>query len=176
MNSMKKHWGIFCILVCMFLATGGGCKKSTEALAIPVGMLMEHGDCKETLTGGAASGEDFAPGPFSDCIDYRYNGVDVLDFTHVNAGLNCCPGDITGEIGYSGNRITITEREGTAGCHCMCLYDLDYRIVNMVPGQYIIRIVEPNIGADDQALELTLNLSGATSGSFCLPRNHYPWI
>lgn len=176
MNSIKKHWGILCILVCMLLVTAGGCKKTTEAQMIPVGALLQYSDCKESLTGTATSGEDFAPGPFSDCIDYHYNGVDTLNFTHINAGFNCCPGDITGEIVYSGNQITITERESTAGCLCMCLYDLEYRIVNLVPGQYTIRIVEPYTDASDQVLELTLNLSGETSGEFCLPRDHYPWL
>lgn len=176
MKLLKNGLGVLSILAFIILVTVGGCKKSSEVQAIPVGMLMDHTECKETLTGAAGAGEDFAPGPFNDCINYQYNGVDTLIMTHINAGFNCCPGDISGVVSCNGNRITITEQESTAGCHCMCLYDLDYRIVNMVPGQYTIHIVEPNIGADDQVLEVTLNLTEETSGEFCLPRRHYPWI
>lgn len=176
MKSLKKGLGILSILVCMFLVTVGGCKKGTEAQVIPVGVLMDHTGCKESLTGAVGVGEDFAPGPFTDCIVYQYNGVDTLNLTHRNAGFNCCPGDIIGVVGCIGNQVTITEQESTAGCHCMCLYDLDYRIVNVVPGQYTIRIVEPYIGADDQVLEATLNLTEETFGEFCLPRKHYPWL
>lgn len=175
MNLMKKHWGILCILVCILLITVGGCKKNTEAQMIPVGALLQHSDCKQTQTGSASSLDAFVPGPYDDCIDYQYNGVDTLNISHINAGFNCCPGDITGEIAYSGSRITITEQENNAGCHCLCLVDLEYRIVNLAPGQYTIRIVEPYIDAGDQVMELTLNLSGETFGSFCLPRDHYPW-
>lgn len=176
MKLLKNSLGVLSILAFVILFTVGGCKKSGEEQMIPVGMLMHHSGCKISATEDAASKGTFEPGSNPGCIYYTYNGVDTLNLTHMNAGFNCCPGDISGVVGCSGNQITITEQESTAGCLCLCLYDLDYRIVNLAPGQYTIRIVEPYIGADDQVLEVTLTLTVETSGYFCLPRNNYPWI
>jgi hypothetical protein len=95
---------------------------------------------------------------------------------HINAGFNCCPGDITAEIEFKGNLIIITESEQEQGCHCLCLFDLDYEVTNLSPGRYTIRVAEPYVEENDQVLEFTLELFSATSGNYCLERNNYPWI
>ena len=78
-------------------------------------------------------------------------------------------------IDFNNNVITITEREEMQDCRCLCLVDLDYEVINLVPGVYIIHIIEPYVESGDQVFELTLELLSATSGTYCLQRNYYPW-
>ena len=176
MNLKKKFWGFFCVLVCMFLVTMGGCKKSSEAEMVPVAALLQNNyDCKQFQANTSTPMDGYAADQHEYCIDYQYNGNNTLTLTHINAGFNCCPGEISADIQFNGNIVTITEREQEQGCKCLCLFDLDYEIANLAPGEYTLRIIEPYIEGNDQVLEFTLQLQSATSGSFCLPRNDYPW-
>lgn len=175
MKAKKKHWMITGLVTCIFLLAIGGCKKDNSANLIPVATLLQHTDCKLFQNNTASSGPSFAPGPADDCIHYQYNGTDTLTFTHINAAFNCCPEEITAAIDIDGNQIIINEQEKKASCHCLCLYDLDYKIENLSPGCYSFRIIEPYIDSNDQILEFTLDLNETTNGDFCLPRNRYPW-
>jgi hypothetical protein len=175
MKSKEKCWGIFCVILCLCLVTIVGCKKSSDAQLVPAGVLMEYNGCKQFLANAAEQFDGFAPGPHEDCFEYQYDGTNTLVFRHINAGFNCCPGEITAEIEFNGNVITLTEREAEQGCFCQCLFDLDYELVNLAPGQYTLRFIEPYAEENDQALEFTLSLLSATSGSHCVQRNYYPW-
>jgi hypothetical protein len=155
----------------------GGCKKSDGFQGDPVGALLEANGCKQNspqkdnnhMSGVLTAGVD-------DCINYSYDGESTLTFRHINAGFNCCPGEITAVIDFNGNLITITEIEEKHDCHCLCLFDLDYEVINLRPGRYTIRIIEPYVEENHQALVFTVDLSSALSGNFCLTRNHYPWV
>jgi hypothetical protein len=175
MNLKRMLFGILCVMGCMGLVIIGGCKKSTEAQLIPAGVLLESNGCKQFLSNASGPLDEYAPGQHDDCIEYQYNGTNTLILRHISAGFNCCPGEITAEIDFNSSRITITEREQEQGCHCLCLFDLDYEVVNLAPGVYTLRIIEPYVEGGDQVLELTLELLSATSGSHCLQRNYYPW-
>jgi hypothetical protein len=176
MRLKRKLWGIFCVMLCLCLVTIIGCKKSSEAQQVPAGTLLEYNGCKQFLANAAGQWDGFAASPHEDCIEYQYNDTNTLILRHINAGFNCCPGDVTAEIEFKGNIITITEREQEQGCHCLCLFDLDYELVNLAPGVYTLRIIEPYVEGGDQVFELTLELLSATSNSHCLQRNYYPWI
>lgn len=175
MNLKRRLLGFLCVVVCMSLVTISGCKKSADAQLIPSGALLETTSCKQFLANTSGSLDEFAPGQHEDCIEYQYNDANTLILRHINAGFNCCPGEITAEIEFNSSLITITEMEQEQGCKCVCLFDLDYEIINLAPGEYTIRIIEPYVEAGDQVLELTLRLLSATSGTFCLQRNYYPW-
>jgi hypothetical protein len=111
-----------------------------------------------------------------DCVQYQYDGQGTLTLKHVNAGFNCCPGDITAQIDITGNVITVVELENQTGCHCLCLYDLDYEVTNLTPGQYTVRFVEPYANAGDVQLAIDVTLTSvAGSGENCVDRNYYPW-
>ena len=93
----------------------------------------------------------------------RARGGDTLLLRHVNAAFNCCPGEITAEISISNDTITIVERESQPGCHCLCLYDLEYRFENIEAGTYTIIFIEPytnrsgrTAARDDRSVRLSL--------------------
>ena len=176
MNLKRKFLGILCVMICLELVTISGCKKSSDVEQFPAGVLLQSNGCKQFLADAAGQLENFAPGPYEDCLEFHYNGTDTLVLKHINAGFNCCPGEITAEIYFHSSLITITEREQEHGCDCLCLFDLDYEVVDLVPGVYTLRIIEPYVEEGDQVLELTLELWSATSDTFCLQRDYYPWI
>ena len=136
------------------------------------GSLVTYSGCKEFHSANYINGTPSS----NDCIEYQYDGESVLLIKHVNAGFNCCPDEILAEIRVSGNEIIIEEKEEMdMPCPCLCLYDLDYEIANLKPGKYEIKVIEPYITEGDDILETVLDLSSATSGSFCIERIHYPW-
>jgi hypothetical protein len=175
MNLKRRLLGFLCVIVCMGLVTIGGCKKSEEVQPLPAGALLETNGCKQFLANASGPLDEFAPGQHEDCIEYQYDGTNKLVLSHINAGFNCCPGEITAEIDFNSSLITITEREQMQDCRCLCLFDLDYEVINLARGVYTLRIIEPYVDGGDQVLELTLELLSATSGTFCLQRNYYPW-
>lgn len=138
----------------------------------PTGSLVIYSGCKEfqsvNSTDEALSNKD--------CIEYQYDGEDTLFIKHVNAGFNCCPDEILAEIRISDNEIVLEEKQEVAlPCPCLCLYDLDYEITNLKPGEYRIKVIEPYVSEGEDILEFTFDLSSASSGSFCVERIHYPW-
>jgi hypothetical protein len=175
MNLQGTLSSIFCAMVCIILILTGGCKKSVDADPDPTGALQQYAGCKQFLSDKSRQADNYVPGQHEDCIEYQYNGTDTLVLRHINASFNCCPGDISAEIDFNGSQITIDENELEQGCRCQCLFDLEYEVVNLVPGVYTLHIIEPYLEGSDQILEFTLELSSATTGSHCLPRSNYPW-
>jgi hypothetical protein len=139
----------------------------------PTGSLTGYEGCKEFSKGGTA---DTIP-PDQDCMTYQYDGEGVLLLEHVNAGFNCCPDDILADISIQGSVITIEEDESLepgGGCDCLCLFDVGYRIDNLPPGEYTIRVYGMYLlGAE--ILEFSVDLASSPSGAYCLHRDHYPW-
>jgi hypothetical protein len=175
MNELKRY-SILGMMICLgFIVTLGGCKKSPDAQLIPTGVLLQSNGCKQFLSNASDQSAEFTPGQNDDCIEFQYNGTNTLVLRHINAGFNCCPGEITAEIDFNNSRVTITEREQEQGCKCLCLFDLDYEVVNLAPGEYTLRIIEPYVEEGDQALELSLPLFSTASGTHCVQRTDYPW-
>ena len=114
------------------------------------------------------------PSPDMDCIDYSFEDG-VLHLTHINAGFNCCPGEISADITVEGDMITITEHEDMKGCHCLCLFDVEYEIENLEAGEYTIRFIELYTEEGDDPLEFPVDLASVPQGDFCVERHHYPW-
>ncbi len=158
----------------LLLAPIPGCDRETTIAPRhdlkPSAALVSSSDCKE-------SAELAAPGatPIRDCFEYELTGGDTLLLTHVNAAFNCCPGDITAEISFDNDTITIVERESESACRCLCLYDLEYRFENIEAGTYTIRFIEPYKNDADEPLRATIDLSASPSGVFCVERTTYPW-
>lgn len=159
-----------CVFVSMVLLVVG-CQDSQADELLPSGILVEYQGCKE-WTAGTEIETDVAKS--QDCIEYTYDGQTLI-LKHVNAGFNCCPGEILADIDIEGNLITITENEQEAGCYCLCLFDLDFRIDNIKPGEYTLRVNEPYVQDGNDILEFTLQLVSGISGDFCLGRSYYPW-
>ncbi len=160
--------------LCVFVSAAllvVSCRDSQVDELLPSGILVEYQGCKEWTT-GIETGTDAAKN--QDCIEYAYDGQTLI-LKHVNAGFNCCPGEILADIDIVGNLITITENEQEAGCFCLCLFDLDFKIENLEPGGYTICILEPYVQVGDEILEFIIQLTSGVSGIFCLNRNYYPW-
>lgn len=175
MNGLRRHL-ILSVMICLVLmVSAAGCKKSSEVT--PTGALLRSSGCKQFLANASGQLDEFAPGQHEDCIEYHYNGTNTLTLRHINGGFNCEPGEIAADIEFNGNVITITERESQqAAADCLCLFDMDYEIINLEPGEYTIRIIEPYVDPTDQVLEFTIQLLSETSGNYCLQRTYYPWI
>ncbi|MEW5796161.1 MAG: hypothetical protein AB1772_07345 [Candidatus Zixiibacteriota bacterium] len=154
--------GVFCVARTQY-PWGGG----------TAGYLFSRSDCK-TNFGAAQENGAMAT---SSCIEYVYDGYGTLMMTHVNAGLNCCPTEISAQFSFEGSTITVTEIEDLSGggCHCLCLYDLEYRILNLAPGEYRLVIIEPYVEPPVAVLDFTLGLTIAASGVHCVERTVYPW-
>ena len=133
----------------------------------PAGEIVDHSSCKSHA---AATADN------EDCLVYSYDGVGRLSLNHVNAGFNCCP-VIAANISVEGEQIIIEELDSldNGGCLCLCLFDVNYEIIGLIPGNYRISVIEPYAGGYDPPLEFWVDLSGATSGQFCVPRTTYPW-
>jgi hypothetical protein len=133
---------------------------------------VNYGQCK---TFQKAASTDSVPSD-QDCIEYQYDGQSVLSIHHINAGFNCCPTELAVVVHLEGNVITIEEVEYGGYCLCLCLFDLDYGIAGLPPGEYTISVIEPYRNPDDEPLEFTVNLSsGSSSDIYCVDRSHYPW-
>jgi len=138
-----------------------------------VGRLVSRTGCKSADAAGL--GAAAARGSDLECVDYDYDGRGVLKLRHVNAGFNCCPGEISATIDITNGRVLIKEKESASLCCCDCLYDLGYEFAALAPGLYRIAVVGPYQPEEDPPLEFLADLTRAASGSFCVERTRYPW-
>lgn len=128
----------------------------------PTGQLLNYYGCKETNNIS------------QECIEYDYDGENILLLKHVNSVFNCCP-NITANVTVNNYNITIEEIEISGECNCICLFDLDYEIQDLHPGEYAITVIVPYIREDEEKLEFKVNLSSTPSGSYCVERHRHPW-
>ncbi len=137
---------------------------------VATGSVTDHSGC---LDFGLAKAVASAP-PDQGCVEYEYSN-NTLVLTHANAGLNCCP-IIVADIRVIGSDIIIEEIDSViAPCDCNCLFDINYVINNLPPGEYTLRVIEPYLHPEDTPLEFLIDLSEPTSGVHCEKRTHYPW-
>ena len=136
--------------------------KETNA----TGDLINYTGCIEPDTNYSRS---------QDCMEYDYDGENILLLKHVNAGFNCCPKNITADIKIDNYSIIIEEIEIDGDCDCICLFNISYEIKNLNPGKYRITIIEPYVHNDEETLEFTIDLLTTPSGIFCVERDYYPW-
>jgi len=137
------------------------------------GLVIDRSDCL-SFDGAAASSSTPAN---QSCISYEYDGSGILAMTHSNAGFNCCPDQFLVDVSLEGNTITITESEtlDQGGCACLCLFDFEFWVVNLPPGEYRLVFDEPYVNPSMAPLDFTLDLTGPTSGTHCVERTDYPW-
>jgi hypothetical protein len=164
-------------IVCILCIAFPACSEEDEGItpddpSTPSGKLTSASECK-TFTGPAL---EAAMSATESCIEYSYDPAkQVLDLKHVNAGFNCCPGELSADISVEKNIITISEREREALCNCNCLYDLTIEIRNLMPGMYTIHMVEPYRHDADPELSFQVDLNAVPEGKSCVPRSYYPW-
>ena len=136
----------------------------------PHGGLISNTGCKPYFKGPGAKAAD-------DCLQWEYINGYTRRVTHQNGCFNCCA-NIGAEFYMSNDTIIITESEsfGEYGpCPCLCLFDVEYEFDAIPSGVYFIKINGLNIQMGDSLLSRTINLDENPTGSFCLPRDYYPW-
>ncbi|HRZ98802.1 MAG TPA: hypothetical protein P5084_14695 [Paludibacter sp.] len=112
------------------------------------------------------------------CAEYSYNPEkQELTLIHRNAGFNCCPGPLSGNISMINDTIVIEERESNLGilCDCNCLYDLTFVLTDVSTQNYVIKFIEP-YAKNATPLIFDIDLKLDESDIFCVVRKNYPWM
>ena len=109
-----------------------------------------------------------------ECVEYHYDGSNTLSLTHINTAFNCSLESISADIQIQENMLSITEYEHleNSGCHCMCLYDTTYHLMDVTPGSYRVVVARHQYS---QTVDFSINLSQAVQDRFCVQRSQYPW-
>ena len=156
----------------LFLLMQMSCNES-ETIPELSGMLISHSGCKNDL-----KAKDMATGTIADtlsCIKYSYDpAAGVLSLSHINAGFNCCPGELYCDVSLNSDTIVVEEKEKEAMCDCDCLYDLTIEVNGVQDKKYVIRFIEP-YAATSAKLIFEIDLPSAQTGSCCVIRKSYPW-
>jgi hypothetical protein len=169
MKLRSCHAFVLTVLGLGLLACGCGNSESTGLFPTgPMGDLSKITTCNEKLS-SAHSGRPSD----QDCVEYAFSRR-VLRLKHVNTAFNCCP-EIEAGVTVRADTIFINEHESTGGCHCLCLYDLEYEIRGLKPDTYRVIVAQEYLIDTDKPLEFTIDLKASASGVYCVNRDHYPW-
>ena len=177
LQACGSGWWLERAMICVLALTavgwvGYGCGDSDSTGLSPTGPAGELSrvvGCDEKLAARPAG----TPSDF-DCIEYTY-GRRVLHLKHVNTAFNCCP-EIEATVAVRADTIFIREHEPQGGCHCLCLYDLEYTVRGLKAGIYRVVVTQEYLNEADQLHDFSLDLREPSSGQFCVKRAHYPWV
>jgi hypothetical protein len=139
----------------------------------PSGGFVDLTGCKPDGWSITASADTIDPN--QSCIVYNYTEDMVLHMQHVNAVFNCCP-VMDWNITISGNVITVEEIEVEGLCDCICLFDVEFEISDLLPGNYQINFIEPYWHENYNKLEFSIDLSTSSSGTYCVDRGSGIWL
>jgi hypothetical protein len=141
-----------------------GCKKE---------MSVSHSECKD-FTGKSSSPVN-GFGSDTTCLVYNFIPAESkLVLKHINAGFNCCPGNLYCDADVQDSVIILTESEQEALCDCLCLYDLDIIVPGVLKRKYLVVMEEPYANGQE-SIQFQIDLVQSLNGSFCVGRNQYPW-
>lgn len=162
----------FMTLLCSIFLLSLGCSRQNSgnlAENSTAGTLISQSACKQDQTQNAKQSSS------EDCLRYTYSD-NILNITHVNSAFNCCA-NIQGKVEIRGGTITIRESEmlQNGGCHCLCLYDVEYVINQLTPGTYRIKFSQLHLSSTAAPLSATIDLAASSSGEVCVTRSNYPW-
>ena len=165
---MKKASGHI-ILALMTVTLLCQCEKEKQAESAISGVLVKHSECKSSLKSAEIIADTLS------CIQYVFDAENrQLTVKHVNAGFNCCPGELSCSFSIISDTIVITESEQSGLCNCLCLFDMDMEISGVNARKYQVKVIEP-YAEDKERLVFEANLTQEPQGSFCVTRKNYPW-
>ena len=128
------------------------------------GGVTAFSECKAFNGDRSVNGRDISGLPEDKAgVEYEYD-IALLRLTHVNAGFNCCPGELSADIIVRDATIEIHEQQEKNGCRCDCLYDIEFEIWGLVPGEYTIKIVEPLLPPGNEEITFAVDLSEPKHG------------
>jgi hypothetical protein len=107
-------------------------------------------------------------------IEYSFKN-NVLTLKHFAAGFNCCFDYLLVNVSVNDNIITIKENDINPNCKCLCIRDINYDI-NIEPGTYQVKIIEPYLPENDSAIEFEVELKENSTGIKRFKRSSYPWF
>ncbi|MBN1925010.1 MAG: hypothetical protein JW798_04175 [Prolixibacteraceae bacterium] len=165
---------IFVILNFAFFLLLTACDKEPQEKGptLITGELISDTGCKSF--GKSVSLEDEKPDTLS-CIEYSFDETTrVLSINHINAGFNCCPESLYCSVSCHEDTILIEEHETEGLCDCLCLFDLEIEVAGVVPGEYVIQVIEP-YNHEEEELVFNVNLESQKEGAYCAVRKKYPW-
>ena len=168
---MKTNFYSFIVSISLLLIVFG-CKNETETDGplVVSGKLLSHTECKVTTSDYSTLLMDSIT-----CAEFSYNSItQQLLITHMNAGFNCAPGDLSIRVNISNDTIIIEEFESSNFANCNCLFDLDIEIKGIEAKSYQIKFIEPYRG-NQEPLIFGVDFSTQTAGIVCVPRLEYPW-
>lgn len=161
------------IIFILFVCFTAGCEidNKEDSIESITGRITSYSDCKNLKSKDSLSEVEKT----QSCIEYNYDSnKKKLHLKHINAGFNCCPGNLYCEISSSNNTIIIQEFEENPLCNCDCLFDIEFEIDRIEKRDYYLKIIEPYC-ADQEKLFFELKLESNSSGIYCVIRNLYPW-
>ncbi len=174
---MTKPVKILMIIAGLIISFIISCESNTksEAKLELAGAISAFSGCKYlNKTTGLSKIIETLPDTLA-AVEYFYDGESQLILTHINAGFNCCPGELYTEIINTDGDIMIEEFETEAACKCNCLYDLKIVIDDIVPGNYSFTIIEPYLPDDNEIITFVLGLNNEDEGIIKFKRRGYPW-
>lgn len=164
------------LLYQILLVTGIGfmiitsCEKNNDPSGI-TGKITVHSDCKQFKY--MVFDQD-TPDTLS-CVTFFYDPLTKkLNLKHINAGFNCCPGDLSCEVSLNNDTIVIRELEEKQDCDCDCLFDLEIEIEKVEMQTYQAKFIEPYAWGQEPLI-FQMDLASVTEGSYCVTRKQYPW-
>jgi hypothetical protein len=160
------------LIPAIFLLTFLGCEDDSPE---PAGEFS----CEVISQSDCITGQTIMPANYASnetAVEYNYDRENgVLEFTHFNAGFNCCPGEIFTIAKMEGDTIFIEEYESEALCDCNCLYNIDFKAEGIDEKSYTIKFSEPYVYYEGDEITFTVDLKNKPSGKFSKPRYGYPW-
>jgi hypothetical protein len=146
------------------------CEKSQQLTL--TGKYLSHSVCKRGLIPASTR---LNTSDSLSCVEFSFDNLNnKLIIKHVNAGFNCCQDSIYCDISLDGDTIKIVESDQNPRCKCECLYDLDFEINGVTTKKYLIALIEPNVGDQDN-INFEMDLAKDKEGSYCVTRKGYPW-
>jgi hypothetical protein len=161
-------------LITIMVLVMPGCEKESSSGNLPLfsGQIVNHSECKYDTKSTSSLSE--TPDSLS-CVEYSFNNDNhKLTLKHINAGFNCCPGNLKLNPTLINDTIIIEESESEPACNCDCIFDLDIEIEGVAAQKYQLLFIEPYVG-EQEKLNFEIDLSQRARGSFCVTRKQYPW-
>ncbi len=163
---MKQIIILFVFIISAVALSSCGEEESSENIA---GEVTYSSNCKSFNKNTNEISND------ESCVEFTFNESEMtVELVHINAGFNCCPGNIFVDINQTGDSIIINEHSTESLCDCNCLYDVNILLENIKAKTYQVVFIEPMV-SDDEALSFTMDLTQHSNGSYCVSRTDYPW-
>ena len=163
-----RYFILPCLALLLFI---NACETEKSSVDLQSGKLSKISGCGKLKS--SLIEEDTADS--LSCIEYSYDAENKkLLLKHINAGFNCCPEKIYGDVGFVDDSVIIQESEKDGLCDCNCLYNLEFELTGISKKAYVVCLIEPYAG-DQEEIAIRIDLTENTQGSYCVVRKGYPW-